>query len=69
MPHSLSLFAATMEIPDTGAMVGILKEWYPCVIKKFDATRFGWKRILDAAAASIEKCARDIDVPDTRAFT
>jgi len=36
---------------------------------KFDASRFGWKRILDAAAASIEKCARDIDVPDTRAFT
>lgn len=58
----------TMEIPDTGAMGAILKEWYvkTGMPQKFDVTRFGWKRILDAAAASIEKCARDIDVPDKR---
>jgi glycosyltransferase involved in cell wall biosynthesis len=53
----------TMEIPDTAAMRDVLKEWYvtPSIavaLTKFDVTRFGWKRILDAAAASIEKCAR-----------
>lgn len=61
----------TMEVPDTKAMVGILKEWYAkpgatTDASRFDASRFGWKRILDAAAASIEECARDIDVPDER---
>lgn len=54
----------TMEIPDVVKMTSLLEEWHanPAIAveitKTFVSKRFSWARILDAAAASIEKCAR-----------
>ena len=54
----------TMEIPDVAKMVSLLEEWHanPAIAveitKTFVPKRFSWARILDAAAASIEKCTR-----------
>ena len=54
----------TMEIPDVPKMVSLLKAWHtnPAIprdlVDKFEPRRYNWTRILDAAAASIEKCFR-----------